>query len=266
MTLFSQKELLIMAVVVGGLLVVILYLTILDVKDYLKNKKSDIKEEVVNDFSEEVKNEEIALKEENVVVNPPVGSMAEILEEVEILDFDEPEIIKKESIVNNVVTPSVENVNIVEVPMELTRDEAKAELERVSMELESIDNKDPFEDTITNFEIEQEENAIISLDELVKISDNLYDSNEAMQYDEGNEPITIDEVINKFNNSNNITEEANQVSYSEVNPIMSFYGYENTHNEMQFENTANYDKLDMELRKTNDFLNSLKEMHEKHEN
>ena len=48
------------------------------------------------------------------------------------------------------------------------------------------------------FEIEQEECAIISLDELSKISNNLYDSNEFMQYDDGNEPITIDEVINNY--------------------------------------------------------------------
>ena len=33
--------------------------------------------------------------------------------------------------------------------------------------------------------------------------------------------------------------------------------------EMAFENTANFDKLDMEMRRTNDFLNSLKEVHEK---
>ena len=253
MDLFSEKELLIMALVVGGLLIIIGYLTILDIKDYLKNRKKDVALESVEE------------KEEVVVNSPPVDSMTAVLEEIEVLDFDEPVILKKEEKEINLIETD-EEISFVELTKEELKEEAKKELERISIELENVENKDPFEDTITNFEIEQEENAIISLDELVKISDNLYDSNEAMQYDEGNEPITIDEVINKFNNSNNITEEANQVSYSEVNPIMSFYGYENTHNEMQFENTANYDKLDMELRKTNDFLNSLKEMHEKHEN
>ena len=206
-----------MAGVVGGLLVVILCLTILDIRDYLKNKKKDTSEEIVNE-SIEVKEEVVSLKQESAVVNPPVGSMTEILEEIEILDFDEPQIVKKEVPSSDVITYHAEE-KIVEVPMELTEEEAKAELERISIELESIDNKDPFEDTITNFEIEQEENAIISLDELVKISDNLYDSNEMMQYDEGDEPITIDEVINKFNNSN---------EEDSVNALVSnIYGYEN---------------------------------------
>lgn len=71
---------------------------------------------------------------------------------------------------------------------------------------------------LTDYEKEQEENAIISYDELIKISDKLYDQNEDVQYDDGDEPITIDEVIKRFAN-----------------------------NEMVFENTANLDKLNREI-------------------
>ena len=147
------------------------------------------------------------------------------------------------------------------------KEEAIRELERVTLELEMVDNKDPFEDTITNFEIEQEENAIISLDELSKISNNLYDSNEIVQYDDGNEPITIDEVINKYNN--NLQTEVDNTNNVLVNNVMNDIvmpktRVERLEYEMAFENTANYDKLDIEMRQTNDFLNSLKEVHEKH--
>lgn len=253
MDLFSEKELLIMALVVGGLLIIISYLTILDIKDYLKNRKKDgLLDNVL---------EEKSIKEETTSYEPPVDSMTAVLEEIEVLDFDEPVLVKKEE----------KEVSLFEEESEISftdlkKEEAKKELERISIELETIENKDPFEDTITNFEIEQEENAIISLDELSKVSNNLYDSNEFVQYDDGNEPITIDEVINKFNsNLQNEVDNTNNILVNNVmgEVIMPKTRMEKLSYEMRFENTANYDKLDIELRKTNDFLNSLKEIQEK---
>lgn len=243
-----------MALVVGVLLIIIGYLTILDIKDYLKNRKKDV---VLENFEE---------KEDNIVIlQPPVDSMTAVLEEIEVLDFDEPVLIKKEEKEISLFEEE-EEISFVQLTKEEKKEEAKRELERISIELETIENKDPFEDTITNFEIEQEENAIISLDELSKISNNLYDSNEFVQYDDGNEPITIDEVINKFNNNlQNEVDNTNNVLVNNVmdDVIMPKTRMDRHSYEMSFENTANYDKLDMEMRKTNDFLNSLKEMHEK---
>ena len=85
------------------------------------------------------------------------------------------------------------------------------------------------EDTVTNFELEQERTAIISYDELVKLGDTLYTTNEITQYDDGDEPITIDEVIKKFAN-----------------------------NDMVFENTANYEKLDKSMDKETKLIESYK--------
>lgn len=253
MNLFSEMELLIMAIVVGGLLIIIGLLTILDIKDYLKNKKK----ELINENVVETK------KEVNSV--PPVDSMTAVLEEIEVLDFDDPIVENEDKRETNLLDEESE-ITFVEATKEELKEEAKKELERITLELENIENKDPFEDTITNFEIEQEENAIISLDELTKISNNLYDSNEFVQYDDGNEPITIDEVINKFNN--NLQNEVDNTNNILVNNVMDDVIMPKTRMDkhsynMSFENTANYDKLDMEMRKTNDFLNSLKEMHEK---
>lgn len=257
MDLFSRNELLVMVVVVGVLLVVITYLTILDIRDYLKNRKDDIEAE---DFEENIEVSDNVL--ENVSnINPPVGSMTELLEEIEIIDFDEPEIpVEEVKVVENTNVHFEKSLNIIEVPMEVSQEDAKKELERVTMELENNVN-DPFEDTITNFELEQEENAIISLDELARVSDNLYDNNEMMQYDDGNEPITIDEVINKFNNFS--------VESPEIEENIAFmpnmYSFK-SNNDLEFENTANYEKFSRSQNDNNDFLNSLKEMHEKHEN
>lgn len=231
MDLFSKTELLTMIAIVGAILLIIMVLTILDFIDERKCKKNAVKNNLDEDLKEEIKIEpkvDLVIKEETI----SISNMVEI-EEIEVLDFDEPIIEMKEEPANNVVNEiavdSVEEVtfndlvletqinvkesNIVEVTEDQER--AKEELKKLEMELEK---QEDFYNTITNFELEQEENAIISYDELVKISDKLYDQNEYVQYDEGNEPITIDEVIKRFSNS-----------------------------DMVFENTANLDKLNNEI-------------------
>ena len=75
---------------------------------------------------------------------------------------------------------------------------AKEELHKITEELKEQEEKivDVVENArLTDFEVEQEENAIISLEELVKKSKEMYEANELTQYkDEGNEPISISEL------------------------------------------------------------------------
>ena len=142
-------------------------------------------------------------------------------------------------------------------------------------------------DDITNFEAEQERTAIISLDELMKRSDELYNDNEEMQYDDGNEPISIDEVIKMFSHEeekvenkfsqvkeeikeetkeihkvyDQVVEERIPYSKKETIPfISSVYGIEKDENALEFENTDTYEKLDRQ--NYNDFVAQLKEMNE----
>ena len=233
MDLFSGKELIIMVAILGSILLIIAILTILDFIDERKSKKNKVLEESKVDAKEEM----VIKTEEPKEVPKQIE-----IEEIEVLDFDEPVIEMKEELDNNVVENIIsENIaleeieeitfndvceeikvevkeeNIVEVVNEQER--AKEELKRLEVELEK---EEDFSNTITNFELEQEENAIISYDELIKNIDRLYDQNEVVQYDDGNEPITIDEVIKKFSN-----------------------------NEMVFENTANLDKLNREIGNNN---------------
>ena len=175
---------------------------------------------------------------------------------------------------------------------------------------------------LTNFEIEQEENAIISYNELVKISDDLYEQNEITQYaDEGNEPITLAQLRLKFEDQESdqkaevvheesasslmsaidallqeeppkvevveekpkvklndfvVVEEKKQEAFDtkketkfQASPIISpIYGIEKEieikkQTELELEQTADLEKLDAELRKTNQFLQLLKELQKK---
>jgi len=133
------------------------------------------------------------------------------------------------------------------------------------------------EEIIDDFELKQEEDAIISLEELNKIGGRKYEENEITQYkDDGNEPISIQELENLYNKeSKKLPEEEiittivkeptdsnNDVQYKFKNsPIISpVFGIDNEETNLSLESTANLDKLSEEIRKTNEFLNALKEL------
>ena len=260
----------------------------------------EVQPEAVSVIPEEMKSELIVIEEEktsntlesNVVV---ASNDTEILEEVESIEEVEEEL----------------QYTTIE-PDQAT---AKLELQKITEELKRQEQQEVENITLTNYESEQEENAIISLDELIKKGKEMYESNEITQYaDEGNEPISLTELAGLRNNdayeepfvisdvvsSENLEEEileeevisepitiAEQVSIAEKeniriendvvvqtevknevrkfksSPIISpIYGIESNEsvNELELENTANYDKLDEEIKKTNEFIMSLKEL------
>ncbi len=269
--MFTQNELLLMIGVVGVLLVSIIILTIIDIREYLKSKKTDtiIENEVVDE----------------VVTKPSsVPEPVDMLEPIEVLEVKDEEVLisdvdkKEEAPIATFVTP---NANVVEPStfdmidnaseLNVSLDEEKDLYER----LEEAANPLPsLENTITNFELEQERTAIISLDELLKKSDELYSENEVMQYDDGNEPITIDEVINRYNEAQVVKETIPEVVASVMEPekkeaythkeampfISSLYGLEQQDNALEFENTATYEKLDKQS--NNEFMRKLREVSE----
>ncbi len=258
------------------------------------------------------------VKEQEVVKEniPPVIPIEEyqnkIVVEEEKKD-DKVSINSIESIYNN-VKDEVEQLQYTDA--EPNKEEAKEELRKVTEELikqEQTENNNNIID-LTKFEEEQEENAIISLDELMKKSEVLYQQNEVMQYqDEGNEPISLDDLEKRMNK---IKQEITELEQDEVNskvveeskvdtiipvveqtveetpkvklddlntiketpkiyredivfkssPIISpIFGIEkhSQENNLELENTANYEKLDQEIRKTNEFIATLKELQKK---
>lgn len=278
--------------------------------------------------------EEPVIIEEHIIEesNKEAASVIELLESTNEIKIDtnlteninnqleninEPKIIAPKSINNIELNEKLEESPIKEESLELEYtsiepdpETAKQELEKLTEELRKQEMQ-PENITLTNYEEEQEENAIISLEELVKKSKEMYAANEVTQYaDEGNEPISLkdlekrmrdvntasyeepfiienvvkDEIINEevtpevleIENSKAITENVVNTSLVEdltkrkfqSSPIISpIYGIEKqksiNSSELELENTANYEKLDEEIKKTNEFLMTLKELQKK---
>lgn len=303
--MFSRNELIIMIGVVSVLLVCISILTVIDIIEHIKNKHrnismleeqedkeefeekkepievyeeipneilvSDIKEEMLEPIKKKQDVEVETLTIENTPIKEEVLEISEPVKQEEIFEVMEP--VKKDEVLE-ISQPAEEETLSVQV------NEVKEKID-LQEELNKATVMPSLEDTITNFEMEQERTAIISLDELMNRSDELYDSNEIVQYDDGNEPITIDEVINRFNDNKKEINAVNEVkevpkvmesvieekpkkelySHKESVPfISSIYGLEPNNQDLTFENTATYEKLDRS--KSNEFMNRLREMSE----
>lgn len=228
----------------------------------------------------------------------------------------EPQLITNEVIQEDfettVLEPVVEvkDADIEYASIEPDIEAAKNELHKITEELklQEEQTKEVLENAkLTSFEEEQESTAIISLEELVKRSKEMYEANELTQYaDEGNEPISITEIEKRVGKEvSNITDtfvienvvpieeleeveepviiESKKVVLDDFNtikiekepevkrfknsPFISpIYGIENngmSPSELELENTADYDKLDQEIKKTNEFLMTLRELQKK---
>ena len=167
-------------------------------------KKHNTKE--LNKLVEEIKEQ---LPEEETVENYDVPILEQIIEEHE------------ESSINEVLTPAVpieplnveETVDLTEVVEQIKKEEhedvddefeyttiepdqqtAKLELQKLQEQLEKDEEIEPV-DVVNAYEEEQEKTAIISLEELLAKSKEMYEANELTQYkDEGNEPISIQDL------------------------------------------------------------------------
>ena len=236
----------------------------------------------------------VSVKENPVNINDSIMLNNQFEEKVEVV---EP------TVITPVDVPKNEEEVIKYKDEVYTESEAKAELERITEELKKLENEDKEENIeLTKFETEQEENAIISLDELIAKGKTITEQNEVTQYqDDGNEPISIQELEERYRKEKEqvevleVEEEPKEEkpklsiddflsakekvtplkeAYSEKkstyhpSPIISpIYGIEEEpvkkNTTLELENTANYDKFDEEIRKTNEFLSKLKELQQK---
>ena len=274
-------------------------------------------EQKIKELEEVAKEEKTEIKEEDIDLNT-IEPIKEVEEELEKLEenVEKAELDKKEEIKEEIEDKESNIQYEKEKTEEEKQEEAKEKLNEVAMSL--IDNPEEEAVELTNFEIEQEENAIISYKELVKVSDDLYEKNEVTQYaDEGNEPITLDQLRLKFEDDKSdakaevVTEESasslmnaidsllqeekpkvvdvekpkvklndfivvkeesieekKEVKFQSSPIISPVYGIEKEievkkQTELELEQTADLEKLDAELRKTNQFLQVLKELQKK---
>ena len=232
--------------------------------------------------------EELKIAPEKVnIKEPEIEQMSLMFDDIEIKD--EKEVEEKE-------TPEIKDnqEELQYTTIEPDQVTAKLELQKITEALKKEQEQENIENiALTNYETEQEENAIISLQELVSRAKDMYAQNEITQYqDEGNEPISLSDLETKMNKKvENIVEsfkidkvvpktelentkefeEASGIKLEESkfrsSPIISpIYGIENNEDQneqIELENTANYEKLDEEVKKTNEFLMSLKELQSK---
>ncbi len=135
--------------------------------------------------------EEVLLPEENKGIQSSYVQAKEALPKMEVL---EEVSYRDEDLFEIDETQYIED--------DLEKTSAQIQLEILAKELEKAKREE--EARIQKFESAQEENAIISYKELLKVSDTLYDQNEKVQYlDEGNEPINLEELRSKFQSVTN---------------------------------------------------------------
>lgn len=280
----------------------------------VEDKKTVVEEPVLMSITEEKKVEEPVLldvKEEAVleVSNENKSEEVVVMPEVEKLSIEDPVQVETTEIVSEAVnaTPEVEE-ELQYTSIEPDPSEAQAELMRLTETLEKAEEEVKNID-LTAFEEEQEQNAIISLDELMSRNKALYESGELEKLeDEGNEPISLQDleermktvqteamsieaepsivaveepisepkqmVLDDFQTVSTFAVDTSKVEEKPVyqehkkfksSPVISpVFGIEkptvNNSSDIELENTANYEKLDEEIRKTNEFLMTLKEL------
>ena len=254
LNLFTEKELIIMLSVVCFLLLIVIILTISDI---LKRKKEIILEEEQEELSPIQKDEMIEMTtqvQEEVLENNniEIEEVHEVVTDAEIESLDlEPPMIKK--------------IETVETNLD-NKEKALVELAKIE---DTLEHQVSLEDTLTNLETIEEENAIISYQELLENTNELT----TVMEDDGDEPITLDEVFKLFNGNNDDgiiineslealpIEEAYQGEFNSSPYLSPINGVEGENlADIQLENTANLEKLDKEIRKTNQFLNILNEL------
>ncbi len=289
----------------------------------VEDKKEDkvvSSEPVLIPIQEEESRKDVVVEVSDQAVTPMENEEVSSLEEVvkkdaELLTTTEI----KEDTVSLESISDIENSSLDEVKQEeelqytsIEPDpiEAQAELMKLTEALEQAE-AEVKNIELTAFEEEQEQNAIISLDELMSRGKAMYESGELEKLeDEGNEPISIQDLEERMKVANessgvvsvtaepviaesspiteqmvlndfqtvSIEEEApvkpeESTVYQEhkkfkSSPIISpVFGIEKmeatTASDIELENTANFEKLDEEIRKTNEFLMTLKELQKK---
>ncbi len=271
MDLFTRFEIIVMTSVVGSLVMIILLLSLLEIISRRKEKKKDNNIDNNGGGNSDKKDEEIEVldlnqevtpepKEEvnepipalisnqmptiNVVnIEPSLVKINDIKEEeVEELDLD-----KEDEVLVTKIEP-VENLEIE------TQEQARVELERLENELE---HEPSLEDTITSIEAMEEESAIISYQELLSTTSKI----EGLPLDDdGDEPISINELYERYNTESELPKIEANFNINDFEKSLPIGSETESLSEIQLENTANLEKLDKEIRKTNEFLHMLNEL------
>lgn len=213
------------------------------------------------------------------------------IENQDYLDV-EPEVTKtiEEPIVGEDIEKAKALEELEEVKEELDKTENQEYLSEEEINIEPVieEIKIPtMEEEVERFESDQEEHAIISVEELTRASQNITEEEIEAYEDDGNEPISIKELEEMYKSveepivdiqeEEKIEEEKITLPDFEIKvkpaidvyedknfkntPVISpVFGVKQTESSINLEHTANLDKLNDEIKKTNEFLSMLKEL------
>lgn len=191
-------------------------------------------------------------------------------------DIYKSEVINEEDNVNNTVNDvkSIEQ-EVVYVVNKPTEEDTKKELEEAAKKLVYEEKNDLIGPTF--FEKVQEEKSIISYDELLKAN---LDPDELDNYrveDEGNEPITLDELyrkniddliekqeekINSFNKEQLNEEPKKFKNSSVISPVFGIKS-DNEYKKLEAYKRSDVRNIEDEIKKTEEFLSELKKLKER---
>ena len=270
-----------------------------NVKDALIDKMAPTKEEVENELKQETLVEEMVKEtvKEDVIAEEPKRMESQISLEIENEKDEEFE----DEFEYTSIAPTQEEAKqeLLSLTKKLEMDELKKEQFFNEKDEEPVIEEVNKNIDLNKYEETQEENSIISLDELNNKGKEIYEANEVNQYlDESNEPISLKDLETKMNKQleiiaenfeiNKVAEQPSKEEITEMldgtevkkmkmddfnsiktrkyhpSPVISpIFGIEKNSNvDLELENTADYDKLDQEIKKTNEFIMSLKELQE----
>lgn len=261
--LFGQKNIIIVCAVIAGIVLALLIIIVIEkISDKKRQKK--LNEDVVLPY---IENEPV----EDTKLNMNDSNNDSIIEPV------------KE---NTKVEQSIPKSEVVYVEKKDTPEDAKKAIEEAAKKLAYEEEHSLSGPTF--FERVQEEKSIISYDELIKSNIDVDQENDQVLLDEGNEPITIDELYNNqleemikevAENKESLSESVKEKvvfekeessspkKFKNSEVISPVYGikrdvvYQKEYNELG--ETINIKELDVEIAKTEEFLNQLKNLKDK---
>ena len=282
----TSKEVILVYFIAGLSCIVCFIVYIVEKNNDRFRRRHNTKE--LNKLVEQIKEEVPEVNNETVIYEEPVlENVTEAYSLDEMIESSLDDTIEELEYTSIEPDQETAKLELKKLEEQLIIEEEKKQEEIISIEEPVLEEKNI---KLTAHEEAQEAEAIISLDELLSRSKELYDANEITQYeDEGNEPISIQDLEARMKANNSIAEpvvieeeKVEEVEVDEVksvgdiriepkfksSPIISpIFGIEGINNDsvndLELENTANYEKLDQEIKKTNEFLMTLKELQNK---
>lgn len=282
----TSKEVILVYFIAGLSCIVCFIVYIVEKNNDRFRRRHNTKE--LNKLVEQIKEEVPEVNNETVIYEEPVlENVTEAYSLDEMIESSLDDTIEELEYTSIEPDQETAKLELKKLEEQLIIEEEKKQEKIISIEEPVLEEKNI---KLTAHEEAQEAEAIISLDELLSRSKELYDANEITQYeDEGNEPISIQDLEARMKANNSIAEpvvieeeKIEEVEVDEVksvgdiriepkfksSPIISpIFGIEGINNDsvndLELENTANYEKLDQEIKKTNEFLMTLKELQNK---